>query len=200
MRLVPAALRLPRSQPPRVVGIVLERGQLRDGVRAAFKRDLRAGDQLLIVLHELVFLLELLDDGRGEGLAGDLGVEKHQIAVFRRKFLAERAFQHCRRPCVVISAKLGARFVPEFLFGVIELVPGVDGVADARERGEGIDVHRQLLLGEEHFARGVIIRRSFQPVGKRLQLLLELVQIGPCIRHFRKFHGNLPSIYILSEL
>ena len=40
-------------------------------------------------------------------------------------------------------------------------------------------MHRQLLLGEECFARGGIIRRSLQLVGKRLQLLLQFVQIGP---------------------
>ena len=197
MRLVPAALGLPGRQTHSVVRAVFERGELRDGVGAAFKVDLRAGDELLIVLHELVFLLQLLDDRGREGLAGDLGVEEHQIAVFRCKFLAEWAFQHCCRPCVVIGAQFGPGLVPEFLFSVIELVPGIDRVADARERGEGIDVHRQLLLGEECFARGGIIRRSLQLVGKRLQLLLQFVQIGPCIRHFRKFHRNLPSLYIL---
>ena len=194
VRLVPAALGLPRSQTPRVVRVVFKRGQLRDGVGAAFELDLCAGDQLLIVLHELVFLLQLLDNGGRERLAGDLGVEEHQIAVFRCEFLAERAFQHGSRPRVVIGAKLRPCFVPELLFGVIELVAGVDGVADARERGKRIDVHRQLLLGEERLARGGIIRRGLQPVGQRLQLLLQLVQIGPCIRHFRKFHGNLPSL------
>ena len=194
VRLVPAALGLPRGQTPRIVRVVLERGQLRNGVSIALKLDLRAGDQLLIVLHKLVFLLQLLDNGGRERLAGDLGVEEHQLAVFRREFLAERAFQHGRRPRVVIGAKLGPGFVPELLFGVIELVAGVDRVADARERGERIDVHRQLLLGEERLARGGIVRCGLQPVGQRLQLLLQLVQIGPCIRHFRKFHGNLPSL------
>ena len=194
MCLIPAALGLPRGQTPRVVRVILERGQLRDGVGIALKFNLRTGDQLLIVLHQLVFLFEFFDDRGREGLAGDLGVEEHQIAVFRCKFLAEWAFQHCCRPCVVIGAQFGPGLVPEFLFSVIELVPGIDRVADARERGEGIDVHRQLLLGEECFARGGIIRRSLQLVGKRLQLLLQFVQIGPCIRHFRKFHGNLPSL------
>lgn len=107
-------------------------------------------------------------------MAGDLGVEEHQIAVFRRKFLAERAFEHGSRPRVVISSKLGPCFVPELLFGVIELVAGVDGVADARERGERIDVHRQLLLGKERLARGGIVRCGLRPVGQRLQLLLQL--------------------------
>ena len=200
VRLVPAALRLPRGQTPRIVGVIFERGQLRDGVRAALKLDLCAGDQLLIVLHELIFLLQLLNNGGGEGLARDLGVEEHQIAVFRRERLAERAFQHRRRPGVVIGAQLRPGFVPELLLSVIECVAGVDGVADARERGEGIDVRRELLLGKERLARGGVVRRGLQLVGQRLQLLLQLVQIGPCVRHFRKFHGNLPSIYILSGL
>ncbi len=72
----------------------------------------------------------------------------------------------------------GQCFVPELLLGVIKLVAGVDGVADARERGKRIDVHRQLLLGEEGLARGGIVRRGLQPVGQRLQLLLQLVDQG----------------------
>ena len=193
VRLVPAALGLPGRQTHSVVRAVFERRELRDGVGAAFKVDLRAGDELLIVLHELVFLLQLLDDRGGEGLAVDLGVDEHQIAVFRRKVLAERAFEHCRGPRVVIGAQLRTSLVPELLLGVIELVAGIDGVADARERGEGVDVRRQLLLGEEGLVRGSVTRRGLQLVGQRLQLLLQFVQIGPRIRHFRKFHGVLPS-------
>ena len=131
VRLVPAALGLPRGQTPRIVRVILERRQLRNGVGSALKLDLCAGNQLLIVLHELVFLLELFNNRRREGFAGDLGVEEHQIAVFRRKFPAERAFEHGRRPRVVIGAKLRPGLVPEFLLSVIELVAGIDGIADA---------------------------------------------------------------------
>ena len=91
------------------------------GLKYDYLKEMCIRDRLLIVLHELVFLLQLLDNGGRERLAGNLGVEEHQIAVFRREFLAERAFQHRSRPRVVIGAKLGPRFVPELLLSLIHI-------------------------------------------------------------------------------
>ena len=193
VRLVPAAFRLPRGKSARVVRAVFERGQLRDGVGAALKFDLRAGDELVIGQHERVFLLQLLDDRRGEGLAGHFGVDEHEVAVLRGEVLAERAFEHCALPCILIGLQLRQRGIPELLFRIIELIAGVDRVADAGERGQRLQVDHQLLLGEERLVRGGIVRRILQLLRHGAKLRLQFFQIRPGIRHFRKFHGSLPS-------
>ena len=60
--LVPLTLGLPCRQTARVVRVGLEGGHLGDGVDAALKGDLGGGQQLLILLRQFVFLLELRDD------------------------------------------------------------------------------------------------------------------------------------------
>ena len=60
--LVPLALGLPCGQAAGVVRVGLEGSQLGEGVDAALKGDLGGGQQLFILLRQLVFLLQLRDD------------------------------------------------------------------------------------------------------------------------------------------
>ena len=183
MLLVPRALGLPRRQPPRVVRIVLERRQLRDRIHAALKRDLRACDQLAVCLREVVFLLTLGDDLRRERLARDLRVYEHQITVFRRKFLPERAFQHRALPGILIRIQLRRGRVPECLLRVVEFIARVDRVPHAGQRRLRLHVNIRRLMRKERLAGLSIVPRRLQPLSQRMQLVLYRRQIGAFIFH-----------------
>ena len=124
--LVPLALGLPRGKALFIVSAGLERGELREGVDLALERDLRRGEQLFILLRQVVFLLQFRNDGGGEGLERDLGVDEHQIAVFLLKVRAERAFEHRCRPRLIVFLQLRVEVVPEFFLAVVEFVSRVD--------------------------------------------------------------------------
>ena len=138
--LVPLALRLPGRQAALVVRVRLEGGELGQGIGLALEGDLGGGQQLLILGGQVVFLLELGDDLRGEGLELDLGVDKHQVAVLRLEVGAEGGGQHGHGPRLQVLLELGHGAVPEGLLPVVELVPGVDGVADVGQAGQGAQV------------------------------------------------------------
>ena len=186
--LVPLTLGLPCGKALFIVRAGLERGELGERVDLALKGDLRRGEQLFILLRQLVLLLHLGNDLGGEGLARDLGIDEHQIAEFCGKFPAERAFEHCRRPRLIVFLQLGEEAVPELFLRIVEAVARVDRVADARKRRGGGDVLGLLLLGKEHLARLLVALCGLELLGERSEMLLGALGIGTGVGHFRKFH------------
>ena len=98
-----------------------------------------------------------------------------------------------------VFLQLGLRTVPEANLTVVELVPGVDGVANLCQGGLGGDMLLQLLLLEEHRLGGLIAFGSLKLLGQRLNLRFQRRKIRALIFHLRKFQDN-PSIYALSVL
>ena len=191
MLLIPLALRLPCRQTARIVGVVLEGGQLAQRVDAALKGNLGAGDQLAVLGGQFVFLCHFGQNFGRERLVGDFGVDEHQIAVLGGKVLAEGAGKHRLAPCVFALLQLGQRLVPEVHLLVIELVAGVDGVAHAGKVCQGVDVLAQSLLLQKNFAGGGVVRGSLQLCQQVGKLLLDGGKVGALIGHFGKFHGVL---------
>mgnify|MGYP000723736711 CR=1 FL=1 len=186
--LVPLALGLPCGKALFIVCAGLERGELGERVDLALKGDLRRGEQLFILLRQLVLLLHLGDDLGGEGLECEFCVDEHQIAELLGKFRAERAFEHCRRPRLIVFLQLGEEAVPELFLRIVEGVARVDRVADARKRRGGGDVLGLLLLGEEHLAGLLVALCGLELLGERSEMLLGALGIGTGVGHFRKFH------------
>lgn len=83
----PLVVGLPRRQTAGVVGVALEGRQLGQGVGLALKGDLGGGQQLLVLLGQVVLLLHFRNDLRLKALPGDLGVQEHQVAVLLGKSL-----------------------------------------------------------------------------------------------------------------
>ena len=194
--LVPLALRLPGRQAAGVVRVRLEGGELGQGVGFALEGDLGGSQQLLILGGQVVLLLELGDDLRGEGLELDLRIDKQQIAVLRLKILAEGGGQHGRGPRLHVLLELGESAVPEGLLPVVELVPGVDGVAHAGQGGLGVDVLQLLLLLQEHGLGLLVAGGALQPLHQAGQGLLHPLQVGALIGHLGKLHDDSSLMYL----
>ena len=190
--LEPGSLGLPGGQAAGVVGVGLEGFELAQRVDAALKRNLGAGQQLLVFLGELVFPLHIGDDRGRERLAGDFGIGEHQFAVLGRKFGAEGAGQQRGRKGVAAGLQFGVGGVPELLLGVVELVPRVDAVADAGQLRLGGDVAFQRVVVQKSGAGGFIVGRVAQPGRDGVVLGLHRGQVGAMVGHFGKGHGDAP--------
>ena len=184
--LIPAALGLPGGQALGVVGARLEGGELRKRVGAALEGNLRAGQQLFIFLREVIFLLHVRHNHRGEGLAGDLRVQKRQRAVFLLEFGAEGRGEQRFGEGVVVFLELRACAVPEFLFAVVKPVARVDAVADARQRGLRAHMLFELLTAQKRRAGLFIGGSSAKLLRPFFVLRLHRVQIRALVGHFRK--------------
>ena len=193
--LVPLAHRLPGSQTAGVVRVALEGPHLGQGVGLALKGDLGGGDELLMLLGQVVLPLELGHDLRGEGFQLDLRVDEHQIPVLRREVLPEGGGQHGRRPRLGVLLQLRPGGVPEVHLPVIELVPGVDGVADAGQGDQRVHMTFRRLLLQEHGPGLLIAFCRLQAAGQVPQLPLYLVQVRTLVGHLGKFHGK-PLLFI----
>ena len=121
-------------------------------------------------------------------LAGQLGVDEHQGAVFLLKVGAEGGFQHGLGESVPAGLDLGDGGIPELLLRVVELVPGVDAVADAGQGGLGVDVLFQRFLVQEGSAGGSIVPGGGQTAGQLVVLFFQRRQVGALIGHFGKSH------------
>ncbi len=189
--LVPPALGLPGGQAAPVVAVGLEGGQLGQGVDLALKGDLSGGQQLLVLLGQLVLLLHLRDDLRGEGLELDLGVDEHQLAVLGGEVGTVGAFHHSHGPGLGVLLHLRDEGVPELLLIVVELVAGVDGVADAGQGRHGLDVPGVLFLLQEDGLGLSVVGSILQPRRQLPQPGLDGLGVGAGILHFRKLHTAL---------
>ena len=119
--------------------------ELGEVAHLAVKLDLCAGAQLLVLLHQQVFLLNQGNEGGREGLERKLDIPEQQAAVFGLQLLAEgggdqglvkflQLFIHHRRHLLVV-----------FLLGAVEGVAGVDGVADGGNLDAGAQLDAKLL-------------------------------------------------------
>ena len=192
----PLGIGLPRRQTAGVVGVALEGRQLGQGVGLALKGDLGGGQQLLVLLGQVVLLLHLRDDLRLKALPGDLGVQEHQVAVLRGKVLAERGIQHGSLPRLLILLQFRAEGVPELLLSVVEGVAGVDGVADGSQRGLRLHGAGRRLLLQKDLPRLLVGSRVLQPLRQLAHLLLQRLRIRTGIGHLGKLH----VLFLLVEL
>ena len=187
MVLVPLAHCLPRRQTALVVRVVLEGAHLGQGIHPALKGDLSGSDELLVLLGQVIFLLELGHDVRGKGFQGDFRVEEHQIAVLPGKILPERGLQHGQLPRLLILLQLRHGGVPKAHLPVIELVPCVDGVADHDQLGQCAHRLVSLLLFQENGLGLIIAGRGPEPGGKPGKLCLDRLQVRALVGHLGKF-------------
>ena len=187
--LVPAPHCLPGGQAAGIVRIGGKGGHLGDGILPILKGNFGGGDELLVLLRQIVLLLKLGHNLRGESLQGDLGVEEHQVAVLRFKVLAEGGLQHGQLPRLLVLLQLGNRGVPKVHLAIVELVPGVDGVADTGQGAQGFHMAVGLLLLQKHSLGLVIALRLLQTSGELSQLPLKRLQFRALIGHLRKSHG-----------
>ena len=169
--LVPLAHRLPGSQTAGVVRVALEGPHLGQGVGLTLKGDLGGGDELLMLLGQVVLPLELGHD-------------------LRREVLPEGGGQHSRRPRLGVLLQLRPGGVPEVHLPVVELVPGVDGVADAGQGDQCVHMTLRRLLLQEHGPGFLIAFCRLQAAGQVPQLPLYLVQVRTLVGHLGKFHGK----------
>ena len=191
--LVPRALRLPCGKALLVVEVGLERGHLRERIHAALERDLRRGDQLVVLGHKLVLLLHVLDDRGRERLFLHLGVYKQQIAVLRFKVLAERRREHRFEPRLLVFLDLRSDLVPERFLAVVKRVARVDRMTDVRQRAHGAHGLFQLFLFQEDRLCFRVALCVFELLGPLRKRLFHRIGIGPFVWHFGKFHMVLLS-------
>ena len=197
---VPCALGLPGGQTAGIVGVVLEGGQLAQRVDAALKRDLRRRDQLAVLGGQLVFLCHLVEDVGRERLVRNLGVDEHQVAVLGGEVSAKRRIEHRAVPGVLALLQLGSGLVPEVHLLIVEFVAGVNRIAHAGQLGKRVHMLVELFLLQKNGV-GLGVGGSRLEAGQQVsKLLLDGVQVGACIGHFRKFHSVAPLRTVLSVL
>ena len=188
---VPIALGFPCSEATGIVRVTLKRSELRKGVYTALKRDLSRGQQLFVFNGQLVFLLQIFNDCGRECPAGNFGIHKHQITVFRSKLRTVGGLQHRLRPCLITLLQLGVNLVPELHFSIIKSIAGINGVANMGKIRQGADVLIQLFLCQEQFFRLSIAFRCFQLFSQAIQLSFQLLSIRALIFHLGKFHSEV---------
>ena len=96
-------------------------------------------------LDKVIFLLHLGDDLGGEGLQGDLGVDKHEVAVLGLEIGAEGGGQQGGGEALSVLLHGGHGGVDVLDLGIVELVAGVDGLADLGQGAVGEDMLLLLL-------------------------------------------------------
>ena len=160
--LVPLSFGFPGGQALCVIRAGFERSQLGQGIHAALKGNLSGSDQLLVFVAQVIFLLQLGNDLRGEGLQFNLRVDEHQAAVLRFKILAEGRSQHRRGPGLVILLQFRPGLVPEINLPVIERIPGINGMADVGQVDQRVHMAHFLLLLQENFLCFLIVLRTLQ--------------------------------------
>ena len=168
--LVPVAFSLPGSQTACIIGVALKGSKLREGVYTALKGDLRRGQQLFVFYGQLVFLLQIFNDCGRECPAGNFGIHKHQITVFRSKLRTVGGLQHRLRPCLITFLQLGICLIPKLHFPIIKGVTGINGVADMGKIGKGADVLIQLLMRKEQLFCFSVAFGRFQLISQAVQL------------------------------
>ena len=185
---VEAALRLPGGPAAVIVRILLEGGQLGQGVHAALKGDLGGGNELSVVQRQGVLPLHQGHDGGDEGLELQLHVSQEQPAVLRLKVRPEGGGEQGLLEFLLRLPQQGQVLGHEAGLLVIVGVPGVDGVADIGQGVRGVEMAVQLLHLQEG-GPGLLI--GFRPV-QRLRAAadggLGGLQVGAGIGHIGKFH------------
>ena len=193
--LIPLALGFPGGQAAGIVRVILERAQLGQSVHPTFKRDLCAGQQLAILLGQLVFLLQFLHDIGRECLALNFGVHKHQVAVFFGKVFAVGPCQHGGGPGILPLLDLRHGAVGKFHLFIIELIPRINGMAHAGQGEQGIHMLVQHLLLQKSGAGSGIVGGALQTLGQCGKLFFQGAHVRALIGHFGKFHGFLLSLF-----
>ena len=149
---------------------------------------------------QLVFLCHLVENIGRERLVRDLGVDEHQVAVLGGEVSAERRIEHRAAPGVLALLQLGSGLVPEVHLLIVEFVAGVNRIAHAGQLGERVHMLVELFLLQKNGV-GLGVGGSRLETGQQVsKLLLDGVQVGACIGHFRKFHSVAPLRTVLSVL
>ena len=190
--LVPLSFCLPCGKTFFIVYAVFERRHLRKCIDTFFERNLCGGEQVLVFLCQVVLLLHLRDDLRGEGFQFQFCIDKQNLSEFFFEVLAERALHQRQRPLLQILLQLRHGLVPEFVFFFVKLDSGVDGMADGCQRRLGHDMAVFLIHLEEDFPGLLIGRCVFQRFRQLFYFADHVVQLRAIVWHFRKFH-----IYLL---
>ena len=92
------------------------------------------------------------------------------------------------------------RLVSKVIFLVIELIPGINGMADIGQRQGGIDLPLDLVKLLIGFHRLISGSRLSNPLGNFLSLGLECRQIRTDIRHLTEFHRQTPPFIISGQV
>ena len=178
------------------VGVLQEGSQL--GQREGFAPPLHhsGGIELLVFAGELVLLLHQLHDLRLHAPHGDLQVGEQQRPEPLLQLGAELRSQQGQVDLLAHFLEGGADLVQVVALLLIELVPGVDGMAGVGQGEVGADLLAELLVGQVGIdlllGGGGGLNPLQQPGGIRFDLL----QVRPGVRHFCKFHrfSFLPAV------
>ena len=146
------------------------------------------GDQLAVLGGEVVLLRHFIQNFRRERFLRDLGVEEHQLTILLAQLFAVGRRQQCGAPRVLAFLDPRGGCIPEIHLAIVKFIAGVDGVADAGEVGQCVDVFIQGLLFQESGLGGSIVRRGGEALRYCGKLRLDLIQIRALIGHLRKFH------------
>ena len=172
------------------LGVFFICAELREAQFFAVKIYLRRGYQLLVFARKLVFLLQIGDYLGREALARKLRVDEHQLAVFLFKLRAKRASEHRLGELLLALFNKRGIFVVEVVLFLIELIEGVDGVADIGYRAHRLNMgdyfftlRKGFLRLFESLCRAEAFRRRIERFGRRFN-------IYSLIWHIAEFHIN----------
>ena len=184
---VPGALGLPGGEALGVVTGLLEGGHLGERVHAAVELYLGGGEELGVLGAERILLLQLGHDLGGEGAHVYLLVEEDDGAVLLRELGPPAGGDEAAVPAVDVLLQLGQGGIGVFHLGVVELVGGVDVVADVGDGEHGVEVGGVLVHLDEYGVGGLKALGGVQPCGGVGKELLCGLDIGALIGHFREF-------------
>ena len=179
-----------RAAHPAVGGLHIgdESGEV---VLLAVKLDLGGSHQLLILAGQLVFFHQVFHDLGLEYLALHLVFFQQMGAVLLGDVILIRALQHDARGLGADLLKTGQLLIKGVVLLVVELILGVDGVADMRQRplgGQVTDLVIQRLHGVKQLLRAA---RLFHPAEQCFALIKQGVEVRALIFHLAEFGHQL---------
>ena len=158
------------------------------------------GIQILILGYEFIFLLHQFHNGRREAAGGDLQIPEHQAAVMLFQIFAIGGLQQGSIYLVDQFLQLGTDLVHIVVLSVVELVLGIDGVADISKLLHRACSLHLLFEGIICLDLTVCIGSGFhclQGTGGRCR---QLLHIRTAVRHLTEFHIDTSFRFLMKEL
>ena len=144
---------------------------------------------------QLVLLLHEGHDLRLHAAQGDFQVQEEQFTQLLLQLRAVGGVEELKLDLLVQLLEGGTDLVGVVVLLVVELVPGVDGVADVGQAQVGAELLLQGL--EVHVGVHLLLGAGGggQPLEDRFTVFPDLLEVGPGIGHFTKFHGGTPFVF-----
>ena len=179
------------------VGILLIGPQKRQRHGLTIELYSRGSIQVLILRNELVFLLHQLHNGGRKAAGGDLKVFEHQGAVVPLQLRPVGGFEQRRIDPVGQLLQLGADLIHVIIFGIVELILGIDSMTDVGDLLHGSGRLHLLFIGVIGCYLPSRIGSGFHGFQRLGSCSGQRFHIWAAVRHLTKLHSGTSFRYFI---